>query len=246
MAQTFSDYQIRDALENVNPSYKSNHEDFELYRKLQRYHREGQNTDRLGGEQGWNLDRWKFMPMLHESFRLAPPGVDWFVYIEADTSLSWTNLLQWLAKLDPSDKLYMGAQNHIKSVTFAHGGSGIVISRGAAKALDKKRRNEGPKAYDERWEALTSETCCGDETVARAFLEVGVPLSFSWPRIQGEAVSTLDWTENHWCAPAVTWHHVLPAQVEAMWQYSTQWVNKHVRRLPSFLPKKKGKKDDRR
>jgi hypothetical protein len=122
LAQSFSDYPIYDALDTVRPSYKDNHEDFELYRKLKKYHREGQNPEKLKGGKGWDLDKWKFMPMLHETYRMAPPEVDWFVYIEADTSLSWPNLLQWLQKLNPKRALYLGAQNVIGSSTFAHGG----------------------------------------------------------------------------------------------------------------------------
>lgn len=53
---------------------------------------------------------------------MAPPEVDWFVYIEADTSLSWPNLLIWLQTLNPRKPLYLGAQNVIGDTTFGHGG----------------------------------------------------------------------------------------------------------------------------
>jgi len=105
--------------------------------------------------------------------------------------------------------------------------------------MEDYRQKQGPEKYDEKWESLTSAGCCGDEIMARAFLEVGVHLTPSFPRIQGETVSTLDWTKKHWCAPAISWHHVSPAQVDAMWQYQMRWVKNHVRRLldASFPPK---------
>lgn len=106
--------------------------------------------------------------------------------------------------------------------------SGFILSRAAAKALEDERTSVGVDAYDEKWETLTAETCCGDELLAQALMEVGVPLLPAWPRIQGETVNTLDWTPWHWCSPAISWHHVSPAQVDAMWQYQKQWVNDKV------------------
>lgn len=235
--QTIANYQVYDAIETVREDYKDNHEDFELYRKLKKYQKDGRDTGKLKGDKGWNLDKWKFMPMMHETYRMSPPEIDWFVIIEADTSLSWTNLLQWLGKLNPNKLLYMGAQNSVNDVEFAHGGSGFVVSRAAMKKMEDYRLKEGYEAYDERWEATTASSCCGDEVIARALKEAGVPLTPAWPRIQGETVNTLDWTKRHWCAPAVTWHHVSGSQIDAMWKYQTNWVQDNVCRcsLVTFL-----------
>jgi len=228
LPQTYSDYQIHDALATVSDTYKNDHEDFEFYRKLQKYHREGQDVSKLKGDKGWNLDKWKFLPMMHESYRLASPDVDWFVYIEADTSVSWTNLLQFLGRMDPKKPLYLGAQNVVGPTTFAHGGSGFIISRAAVKKMEDRRKKMSARKYDDRWELSTSLSCCGDEVVARALMEVDVELTPSWPRLQGERVHTLDWTGKHWCTPAITWHHVTPSQVDSMWRFQNEWVKKNV------------------
>ncbi|KAK4993394.1 hypothetical protein LTR66_006008 [Elasticomyces elasticus] len=234
LEQTISDHPIHDAIAGVSDHYKNHHEDFELYRQLQQYYREGQDFGKLKGDSGWNLDKWKFLPMLHDVYRKAErmeAKIDWFVYIEADTSLSWNNLLLWLKKMDPGKPHYLGAQNVVGETTFAHGGSGFVMSRTAAKKLEDARAKGGEeetKVWDEKWEKLTSESCCGDEIVARALLkEVGVPLTPSWPLIQGETVSSIDWTDNHWCALAVTWHHVTPSEVDSLWQFQMNWVEDH-------------------
>jgi len=233
LKQTFADYPVHDAIAPVSRHFREHHEDFELYRKMQQYQREGQDVSKLKGDGGWNLDKWKFLPMLHEAYESAPKEVEWFVFIEADTSLSWTNLLQWLKTMDPKKPYYLGAQNVIGDTTFAHGGSGVIFSRGAAKLLEDKRRAMGKVAFDEKWEELTSVSCCGDEVIARAFyLEVNVPLTPAWPLIQGETVSSVDWTENHWCTPAVTWHHVQPVEVDTLWQIQTAWVDDHGWQTP--------------
>lgn len=229
LAQSYSDYTIHDAIEPVSPKYKDSHEDFELYRKMQEYQREGQDMSKLKGDKGWNLDKWKFLPMLHKTYELSPDTIDWFVYIEADTSLSWTNLLQWLKTMDPRKEYYLGAQNVIGDTTFGHGGSGTAISRAAAEKFYNARLDMGAKKFDAKWEKLTGESCCGDEVVARALkAEADIPLTPAWPLFQGEKMNTIDWTATHWCTPPLTMHHVTAIEVDAQWQFHQQWVEDHV------------------
>lgn len=124
LAQNVSDYRIHDALEPIGSNVKDSHEDFTLYWNLQKYHREGQDISQLKGQESWKLDKWKFLPMLHKTFQLSPSSIDWFVFIEADTMLSWLNLLQWLATMDPTTNVYTGSENYYRplDVHFAHGG----------------------------------------------------------------------------------------------------------------------------
>ena len=227
LAQNFADYPVHDAIAPISSHFREHHADFELYRKLEKYQREGQDMSQLKGDGGWNLDKWKFMPMLHQAFNAAPDNIEWFVVMEADTSISWTNLLQWLKTMNPKKAYYLGAQNVIGGTTFAHGGSGIIVSRKAADMLVAKRKEIGTVTYDETWEERTSTSCCGDEVIARAFLEVGVELTPSWPLIQGETVSSIDFTDNHWCTPAITWHHVQPIELDALWQFENEWIDDH-------------------
>lgn len=227
LAQDYADFPIRDAIAPVSKQFREQHEDFTLYRKLQQYQREGQDTSTLKGDGGWNLDKWKFLPMLFEAFEAAPPQIEWFVMMEADTSISWTNLLQWLKTMDPKTPYYLGSQNVIGDTTFAHGGSGIILSRQAANQMQEKRNEEGKEAYNKRWEAMTSASCCGDEVIARTLLEAGVPMTPAWPIIQGETVATVDFTKDHWCRPAVSWHHVTPLEIDSLWQFQNDWVDDH-------------------
>ena len=227
LAQNFADYLVHDALASVSASYRDNHVDFELYRKLEKYQREGQDLAQLSGGGGWNLDKWKFLPMLFQAFESAGPQIEWFFMMEADTSVSWPNLLLYLRTMDPRKPFYLGSQNVIGSTTFAHGGSGVVISRKAADLMLAHRAEVGKQAYDAKWEEMTSTSCCGDEVIARALSEAGVDLTPSWPLIQGETVSSIDWTEKHWCSPAITWHHVSPIEVDSMFRFQAEWVEDH-------------------
>ena len=227
LAQQFGDVEVHDAIAPVSWVFRDHHWDFELYRKLQHYHAEGQDLGHLGGDKGWDLDKWKFLPMLHHAFENAGEGIEWFVVIEADTALAWGNLLRWLKTMDPSKPYYLGAQNVIGTTTFAHGGSGFVISRKAADMLEEVRYAKGKQAFDEDWEEALSTACCGDEVIARTLDEAGVRLTPSWPIIQGETVASIDWTERHWCRPAISWHHVTPIEIDALWQFQAKWVDEH-------------------
>ncbi|GIZ48724.1 hypothetical protein CKM354_001177400 [Cercospora kikuchii] len=225
--QTFADVQIHDAIAPVSQKIREEHEDFKLYREIEKWQREGQDMSKLQGGNGWNLDKWKFLPMFHQVFETADDKIDWFVMIEADTSLSWLNLLLWLQKMDPKKPYYLGAQNVIGDTTFAHGGSGVVVSRKAADTIAAARQNAGKERYDESWERETAVACCGDEILARAFLAVEIPLTPAWPLIQGETISTIDFTHHHWCTPAITWHHVTPIEVDQYWQFQLDWAEEH-------------------
>lgn len=227
LEQQFGEAQIHDAIAPVSKKTREEHEDFKLYREIQKWQEDGQDMGKLKGDSGWNLDKWKFMPMLHMAFEEAPGDIEWFVMIEADTSMSWLNLLLWLKTMDPKKPYYLGAQNMIGDTTFAHGGSGIVMSRGAADVLEAARVGNGKEVYDEAWEGVTKNSCCGDEIVARAFLAVDIPLTPAWPLIQGETISTVDFTDNHWCTPPITFHHVTPIEVDAHWRFEKKWTDEN-------------------
>ena len=39
----------------------------------------------------------------------------------------------------------------------------------------------------------------------------------AFPLLQGERPDTLDWTEDKWCAPIVSWHHMSSSDISSMW-----------------------------
>jgi hypothetical protein len=222
LEQDIGDYHIYDALDEVNDEYKNIHKDFLFYRKLQKYQAEHQDLGALNSEQGWDLDKWKNIPMLHKAYQ-KQPNIKWYVFIDADTFLSWTNLLQLLSRLDPTEPLYFGSvvvSN--RDTTFAHGGTGYVVSNAAAKKFEKIRDPE----HIAKWEFETSKDCCGDVMLALALSDAGVELTQAWPLVQGESPSTVKWSERIWCTPAVTWHHIHSFEIEALWHFEQAWIKK--------------------
>ncbi|KAM3413694.1 hypothetical protein BST61_g10387 [Cercospora zeina] len=194
---------VHDVLKFVRPQTRHDHPDFELYHTIQEYHNTGQDVRTLSASTGWDLDKWKFLPMLHYAWNLTESPnyfnstIDWFVMIETDTALSWLNLIHFLLPLDANEPQYIGAPATFVAdgTAFAHGGSGIVMSRTAVQKVEEMRRTyvEGEvdgisneEAYDRKWETLTGQICCGDVVLSKAFMDVGVHVASARPTVQGD------------------------------------------------------------
>lgn len=89
--------------------------------------------------------------MIEMTYELQP-GRDWYVFVEADTYLSWTNLKRWLPRVDNSpakNKLYLGNAMRKSSRPprdFAHGGSGFILSGAAVRELAVDRKGAARRA----------------------------------------------------------------------------------------------------
>ncbi|EHY60612.1 hypothetical protein ABEF92_002020 [Exophiala dermatitidis] len=221
MEQEIGEFHLIDALDEVSQEYKDSHEDFEFYKEIHELHAAHGDLSTLGSAKGWDLDKWKNIPMLHKAYTKYPDA-DWYVTIDADTYLGWTNLLLFLDRLDPNEPFYAGAINFYGPVTFAHGGTGYVLSRNAVERFESIRTPE--RIAD--WEKETSTICCGDVMLSVAMSAAGVNVSGVWPMFQGDAPADFGWNERLWCTPAITWHHIHSYDIEALWQFEREWINK--------------------
>jgi PAN domain len=223
LAQTLGPYQVHDVLDNVTAAVK-NSPDFDYYHKLQEYHKFGQDIRELrdNGDAAWKLDRYKFIPMLQKTWKMRP-NREWYVFLEGDTYIMWTNLMLWLQHFDPDKLYYFGEQTYVNNEGFAHGGSGFVISRGAmSKVLDND------PDITSRYDEIARNEFYGDYVLMKALKEKGVELGLYKPMLQGEPPSTLRFGpgrymgERYWCQPLISLHHVTPGDVDAVWQYEQQ------------------------
>ena len=94
--------------------------------------------------QGWKLDAWKNIPgfkIMNDMFSFS----DWHIMIDDDTYLFINNLEAHLKTLRADFKYYLGAPNMFvgcdgvrsfgEGPSFAHGGSGIVVSKASLRAM---------------------------------------------------------------------------------------------------------------
>ncbi|KAB8239089.1 uncharacterized protein BDW43DRAFT_260543 [Aspergillus alliaceus] len=223
--------QAHDVLRSVDESIKDTSLEFDLYNRLRKFGRAGLTSDDIGDDpstpsgkpenRGWKLDKWKFLPMINETLRVRADA-KWYVFMEADTYVVWPNLLKWLEKFDPSKPYYMGSQVNIGDLTFAHGGSGYVISQAAMHMVSDHRASRV-----EEYDRYTAESWAGDCVLGKALHDVGVSLFFSVPLLQGDTPWTFRYygpkEDHHWCSPAVTYHHMVPDDIREMWRFESSW-----------------------
>lgn len=154
----------------------------------------------------WVLDKYKNVHILEMVWEMQP-GSDWYVFIDADTYIHHPSLVTWLSTLNPHLKTYIGSVTYVGSDAFAHGGSGIILSRATMEAV--LNNNDGM----EKWDEKAREVCCGDLVLSYAVGEVGVGVQDVWPVIDGERPVTVPMGPGvdrggYWCRPVVTFHHV--------------------------------------
>ncbi|KAG9199916.1 hypothetical protein G6514_007816 [Epicoccum nigrum] len=209
--------QVHDALDAVSSETKQKNDEFREYSIIRAdpdYKPDAKKTK--------DLDKWKILPMVYKAYQMNPHA-RFYAFIEADTGLSWTNLLQWVDRLDYRIPYYSGAQSFINKVQFAQRGPGILLSQGALRRY--------AKSYDERWvsewEQRLAKECCGDYVLATALEDAHVELYTSWPLMQGEQPNTLDYTKKQWCTPAITWHNMDNYSLAKSWDMQRKWTDKH-------------------
>lgn len=239
----FSDYEediagIRtvDVLRSLNPELKQTNSDFGLYNRVHELGRDGlldadwyQDVNSpfgKPGNPGWVLDKWKFLPMVTEALQ-AKPDANWYVFVEADTYVIWPNLMAWLDRFDAAKPWYLGFQMGIGNITFAYGGAGIVISNSAARMLSEYRASRLQEMDD-----FTISQWAGDCVLGKVLRDAGVQLTWAWPMLQGGHLEDTDpfeegYGRHPWCMPVVTYHHMAPNDIEAMWTFEQQWWSDH-------------------
>ena len=174
MNQTIAGVEVLDALDEVLESAKKDNRDFDLYwTQLACDVDQKPCTSALNAaEAGWNLDKYKNIHMAAKTWKRLPDK-DWYLFIDADTYVTWNTLVMWLKTLDPKKKIYLGSVALIRDYPFAHGGSGYILSRAAMEAFV----GEHPRVANEYDEDVHNH-CCGDFLLAKALNETaGVPVT---------------------------------------------------------------------
>jgi hypothetical protein len=208
---------VHNALDSIGSETKRTHDEFREYQII---HADSEHKPDKGKTK--NLDKWKFLPMVYKAYHLNP-SARFYVFIEADTSLSWTNLLQWVDRLDYRIPYYSGAPTILNSIHLAQRGAGILLSQGALRRYAKSY----DELYTSKWEPALGKGCCGDLALATALADAHVEFYASWPLLQAETPASLDFTQKNWCVPAVSWHHTNGALLEDLWTAQKNWTATH-------------------
>ncbi|TVY47678.1 hypothetical protein LOCC1_G002888 [Lachnellula occidentalis] len=238
--QDVGPYHVTDALDNVAQDVVANNSEFEFYHKqLELWKNKGDLSELQGLKStpkdpalaewtsshyntdlaAWQLDKYKFFHVLEKTWA-AKPDMDWYVMIDSDTYVVWPTLLRWLETLDPSQKSYHGCGLWMDEHWFAHGGAGIVLSRAMMETLVYNNTAA-------RWDPKMEKYCCGDFVLAVALkADYGVELQQAFPMFSQERWSTVPLgNENFWCRPAITFHHLTPAEMKEIADFEDNRLN---------------------
>jgi hypothetical protein len=203
---SYNGFDIADALAHLRPEYKFNNADFDVYDRIQ-----NMNTTEEKSDEGWRLDKYKFLPMIEWTSYMRPES-QWFVFVELDTYVNYDNLYRFLTNFNPKSAHYFGSPVWPKKKTvFAHGGSGFVLSRGALEKIMAFGRMFGENKHFPGTHFFGQDVksfCCGDEVLAQVLKKSGVPLRGYWPMFNGEKPSTLRFNTEQWCDAVITLHHL--------------------------------------
>jgi hypothetical protein len=231
LEQSIAGYQLHDALDTILRSDIRANPDFDFYFKLKEAARLGQiekmkgtrDPRQSGDLAAWTLDKYKQLHIL-EKLYAKHPDKQWYLLIDADTYLVWSNLLIWLRKLgNPSKKMYLGSPARFGNIRFAHGGSGILMSH--ATMYDFAVTHNGTAM---KWDRIMERQCCGDLVMGLIFKKSDIILKPAWPTINGENRMTLPFGEDTWCQPVVTMHHVDSNEMDQMMNFEESRIDLHV------------------
>jgi hypothetical protein len=232
MAQKIGGVDIFDSLDETAEEVKEGNTDFDIYRKQQELKDPEKIASQLKSMKSppgssdlaaWTLDKYKNIHIVEKTWALKP-DMDWYLYIDADTYVIWSSLVEWLKRLDKTQDLFLGSVSYLNDLPFAHGGSGILLSGQAMRIFAGD--HTGTAA---RWDPEIRDWCCGDSVLAEALREYGIGVMNSWPTINGESQNTIPFDDEHWCNPIVTMHHVSTDEMEEMAEFEDRRPDKSVR-----------------
>ncbi|KAI0460091.1 glycosyltransferase family 31 protein [Xylaria acuta] len=234
MDEIVDGHQVHDVLNEVNETIKRTAPEFQLYDHLLTRGREGLDYQTMFGSgpsgaldnPGWKLDKWKFLPMVDRALR-ERPRAKWFIFVEPDTYLMWTNMLEYLSHFDASKPWYIGKHMYASGVLFAHGGSGFALSRPALEKVSKHWRDKKTEI-----EQATLKGWAGDMILGKTLSDVGVSMFWAYPHLQGDSLTALDWAvekleRQAWCYAATTFHHMNAEEITDLWQFEQTWYRRN-------------------
>eukprot|EP00835_Amoeboradix_gromovi_P006610 NODE_814_length_3983_cov_0.318229.p1 type:complete len:421 gc:universal NODE_814_length_3983_cov_0.318229:280-1542(+) len=168
-------------------------------------------------KEGWKLDAYKNFPGF-KKMNTDYPDSKWFIMLDDDTYLFKNNIIAHLKTLDHNTPYYLGAGNNFRGCDnvnrmgdgplFAHGGSGIVLSKGALEKMMPVVDDCSMK-YADCW--------AGDIRTALCLRDVGVFFNSGASRgdFHGNPVQKQQFSDP--CQKPFTFHHLFPFQIQILY-----------------------------
>lgn len=220
---------VLDILKQSPPARKGSPE-FELYGSLRdwdetNYYIEqtGLPGDDEGPPGGWRLDKYKFLPLIQHAGQNWP-NVKWYLYTEDDTYMFLPNVLLYLSNFDHKENHWLGGLGEKLGTTFAHGGSGFALSRGAWEQSFGKGGD-----LVKKYQSFVDTACCGDYALGKVLNDYGVKFGEDHGNIvkfwgfNGLPHWKIEFSRENWCLPVLTWHHAHNRDIARYHELEESW-----------------------
>ncbi|KAI8817974.1 uncharacterized protein EV422DRAFT_499426, partial [Fimicolochytrium jonesii] len=182
---------------------------------------------------GWKSDGHKNLPGFRELYTRFPDAA-WYIMLDDDTYVFFDNLADRLSIYDPDIPHYFGAKTQFvgcdnvwawgQGPYFAHGGSGIVVSRGAMREMMSGLDNCIEK-YRTCW--------AGDVRTALCLRDQGV-LLHSPSGFYGSPPNKQFWFPHNACDRPLTFHHLLVKQVQDLYNLEKKVIGQYGKGAVTF------------
>lgn len=211
---TLSGYPLHDALASLSPATKAAHPDFHAYAPSSPSHVPTP-------DQASRLAKWTYLPTIYQTATLAPSH-RFYLFLDPSTTLTWTNLLQWLARLDARIPYYIGAPAEHAETKYARAAPAILLSYAAMQHF----RTAYDDFYNGTWESqVTSSTASGDVVLAAAMKDARVEFYAAAGLLETDGLADMEWRKERWCTPVVGWAGLGAGEREAVEKASSAWTD---------------------
>ncbi|KAK8035819.1 hypothetical protein PG991_001892 [Apiospora marii] len=230
-------HRVVDVLADLPESVKASPR-FEAYREARDWHAHNYYLEQSGlpgdvgtGEGppgGWRLDKYN-------GRAATGPRAKWYLYTEDDTYLFLPNVLRYLSSYDHRAPHWLGGLGEMLGVTFAHGGSGFALSRGA---WERSFGNTAGEDLVAKYQSFVEASSFGDYALGKVLNDYGVHLGDpeTNDRAEGGAWGfnglphwRHEFTRENWCKPVLSWHHAhsrdiaMYYELEKSWNFEEAW-----------------------
>lgn len=208
------EFEVHNALANVSDYVRHQPEFAKQYAQLQKLLQDDDLAKVKEFQDGWNLDKWKFLYMWQDAYH-RQPDADWYIGYEADTYVFWPSLFAYLGTQNSSQQQMYGCASILvrNQELFANGGCPYVISGALMRASFGKDAGFAAK-FDKEVEA----SCCGDAELSIALRKSASPpikeLVATGGRFINDRPQEISFDENNFCEPVFNFHHLTPTEIQ--------------------------------
>ncbi|KAK7960742.1 glycosyltransferase family 31 protein [Apiospora saccharicola] len=246
-------HRVVDVLDGLPQSVLHSSPSFEAYREARDWQANNYYLEQAGlpgdvgtGEGppgGWRLDKYKFLPLISRAGR-DWPRAKWYIYTEDDTYLFLPNVLRYLSAYDHREPHWLGGLGEMLGVTFAHGGSGFALSRGAWERSFGNRAGEDLVA---KYHTFVEGSSFGDYALGKVLNDFGVHLGDPQTNDRKEGGAwgfnglphwRHEFTQENWCKPVLSWHHAHSRDIAMYYELEKSWNFEELAIAPSLSRRK--------